>query len=125
MAIIYGRDPDGRATVAVPLSNDPRSATLYVDDHTRVIAALGPAKWFVNSNGWGNVHVRARLPRGGNVMVARLVMDAGPGVLMVRPRDRDPFNLRSSNLDTVRRGSASTKILAAMLASRSTRRERP
>lgn len=94
-------DPDGAPIVRVPLAKGRGVAVLDAEDFDS-LATLGfSTKWVLNEDGHGRGYVRcnhpAREATGGLLSVARLVMEAPPG-MVARYRDGDRTNLRRSNL---------------------------
>jgi len=100
-------DQDGNEIVRVPLANHPLPAIMDADDYDRLMAADLSNAWTLNEVGHGLAYVRAGHSRaiGQLVTIARLIVDAGAGV-MVRYRDKDRLNLRRDNLRVVTCGHA-------------------
>lgn len=97
-------DADGVACLHVPLASGHGPATIEAADLPGVLAAGVTLAWNLNDNGSGRRYVRANQMRGNTVMVARLIMGAGPEH-EAHYRDGDPLNLRRANLYlTGRRG---------------------
>lgn len=95
--IELAEDNCGRAVVRVKLAKASTDAVLYLTDYERVLATIGAASWFLDTNGKGNRYVRAVHPASAcNVMIARLILGVDRGA--VRYRDGDSLNLRSNNL---------------------------
>ncbi|AOG04297.1 hypothetical protein [Bosea sp. RAC05] len=95
--IELAEDNCGRPIVRVQLAKASAEAVLYSPDYERVLAPLGTASWFLDTNGKGNRYVRALHPAlARNVMIARLILGVDRGA--VRYRDGDSLNLRSDNL---------------------------
>ncbi|AZO77218.1 MULTISPECIES: hypothetical protein [unclassified Bosea (in: a-proteobacteria)] len=95
--IELAEDNCGRPIVRVKLAKASAEAALYLTDYEHVIAIIGRASWFLDTNGKGNRYVRALHPASAcNVMIARLILGVDRGA--VRYRDGDSLNLRSTNL---------------------------
>lgn len=80
--------------VSVPLTNAHSSVILYQEDFNRLIEAGVDPRWRLQSN---QILERGR----GGLSVTRLVAQAGEGQ-KVRVLDKDPCNLRKSNLIAVK-----------------------
>lgn len=93
-------DPDGREVIGVRLTNRPlERAWLYASDYRRIIAEMGHAAWYANSNGQGRWYVRLQSPhRGTPAMLSRLVAGDFPRTF-VKHRDGNWLNFRQSNLE--------------------------
>jgi hypothetical protein len=85
---------DNHCLVLVPLTNAHKSVILYQEDFNRLIEAGVDPRWRLQSN---QILERGR----GGLSVTRLVAHAGEGQ-KVRVLDKDPCNLRKSNLITVK-----------------------
>src|SRR5258706_12113873 len=85
-----------REIVLVPLSDleEPECATLFLEDYQRLMDGGVSDVWYQNKDKsvviWGKLIKRA-------LLVSRLIMDARAGEI-VKYRDGDALNLRSSNL---------------------------
>lgn len=95
----YGRDPDGREIVTVPLSGGAwKPAVIYRKDFEQITAQGYSDQWTLNGCGsLRYVRTHSSNRRGTLVSVARLVLGEVPGQV-VRYRDGDRLNLRSWNL---------------------------
>jgi hypothetical protein len=97
--VIYSHDPDGREVAGVLLSNHHERAWLYRRDYEAIVVAFGNGRWYANSNGQGSAYVRLTDPAlRNNRTVARLVL-GNPVRSVIRYRDRNRLNLRSTNLE--------------------------
>jgi len=102
-----------REIIKVHLRNVDRYARVYRDDYDRVVAEIGPARWFVNvirrTGGRIDQYIRARPHGSKNMMVARIIARAVPRTA-IRYRDGDVFNLLSENLhEDLDSGNGGTK----------------
>lgn len=102
-------DADGTPVVRVPLARGRGFAVLFAEDFD-TIASLGfTVRWCLNQGSPGYSYVRCGHPAseatGGLLSVARLIMEAAPG-LCVRYRDKDRTNLRRTNLYLAEDGRA-------------------
>ena len=98
--IVTVYDLDGREVIGVRLTNrrDER-AWLYGHDYRCVVAKMGQAAWYANSNGKGRWYVRVQSPdRGTPVMLSRLVAGDFPRTF-VKHRDGNWLNFRQNNLE--------------------------
>lgn len=102
-----------RVLCRVPLSDGKRHAEIWAED-LEAIQALGIS---VNWAGLRNGYVTAcgRRAVSGKVLVARVLMDAQEGEIVVY-RDKNPLNLRRENLGLMPHGRA--KITARDMISR-------
>lgn len=89
-------DPDGRIVVGVFLKNVCKTAWLYKEDYDRICSTYGIHSWRLNETGNGYAYVRMK-HNGENVMLGRLVLGDIYGA-NVRHKDKNPLNLRKSNL---------------------------
>jgi len=100
-------DEFGRAALKVPLDNHGRTHAI-VEPHAyqRVLDSGLTGMWFTNSNGHGRRYVRTVTAgsRGTLTLIARVIMDAGPGEV-IRYANGDSLDLRAMNLVS-RRGRA-------------------
>lgn len=94
------RDPSGELAVLVKLTGGNVAVTTYAAFVRLMDAGVSP-NWFSNGNGQGNVYV-CSAQWNGNIsspcMVARLLTVPPRRGLVACYRDRNPFNLRPSNL---------------------------
>lgn len=87
----------------MPLTNAPGSFAIIARHHHADLKARGlTGAWFLNSNGSGRAYVRTHIPvegrpDGTNLLVARLIVGAGPNVA-VRYANGNPLDLRYFNL---------------------------
>jgi hypothetical protein len=89
-------DPDGRIVVGVFLRNVCKVAWMFKEDYDRICSTYGIRSWRLNETGNGYAYVRMKY-NGDNVMLGRLVLGDMYGA-NVRHKDKDPLNLRKSNL---------------------------
>ena len=102
-------DEYGKPTVRVPVdAKGERWATLDAADFDEIVAEGISLTWHYNSAGpkkrWSYVKAHSGAASGGLVMVARVIMGAGPGEI-VSYRSGDRLDLRRRNL-IVERGKA-------------------
>ncbi|MCX5518077.1 hypothetical protein OSH10_06490 [Kaistia defluvii] len=97
-------DEFGMAALKVPLDNHGRSHAI-VEPHAyqRVLDSGLTGMWFTNSNGHGRRYVRTATAgsRGTLTLIARVIMDAGPGEV-IRYANGDSLDLRVMNLLSMR-----------------------
>ncbi|MET4634922.1 hypothetical protein [Kaistia defluvii] len=100
-------DEFGMAALKVPLDNHGRNhAIVGPRAYQRVLDSGLTGMWFTNSNGHGRRYVRTAAPgsRSTLTLIARVIMDAGPGEV-IRYANGDSLDLRVMNLLS-RRGKA-------------------
>ncbi|WP_114946624.1 hypothetical protein [Microvirga calopogonii] len=95
--IVKRLDEDGKLVVGVFLSNVQKTCWLYASDYEAITAKYGLSSWLLNSAGEGKPSYVRFMHNGNLVMVSRLILDAQPRTA-VKYRDKNPLNLRSSNL---------------------------
>ena len=93
----------GRALTRVPLGRSQEKYCEIWEDDYRFLLKLGMTG---NFNAIGNNYVTAASKRasGSHVLVARVLLDAGPGDA-IRYLDKNPLNLRRENLKLVSGGN--------------------
>ncbi|WP_296201619.1 hypothetical protein [uncultured Hyphomicrobium sp.] len=92
----------GRLVAKVQLGRDPSlKAEIYQDD-LEFLEKLGLSLNWTALKMSGAIYVTANAKNtaGGKVLVARVLLDAGPGQ-MIRYADKNPLNLRRENLRIV------------------------
>lgn len=95
--ILKRLDEDGKLVVGVFMANVQKTCWLYASDYEAIIEKYGVASWLLNSAGEGKPSYVRFQYQGNLVMVSRLILDAQPRTA-VKYRDKNPLNLRSSNL---------------------------
>ena len=96
-------DEHGLPCLRVPMSNAHGVFAIVDQHHFETLRALGLTRsWFLNGNGTGKRYVRTPVPAEGRpkgtiLLVARLIIGAGPGTV-VRYGNGNPLDLRFSNL---------------------------
>jgi hypothetical protein len=95
--IVKRLDEDGQLVVGVFLANVQKTCWLLDSDYRRIIEKFGLASWLLNSDGEGKPSYVRFMHNGNLVMVSRLILDAQPRTA-VKYLDKNPLNLRSSNL---------------------------
>jgi hypothetical protein len=95
--IVKRLDEDGKLVVGVFLSNVQKTCWLYASDYEAITAKYGLASWLLNSAGEGKPSYVRFMHNGNLVMVSRLILEAQPRTA-VKYLDKNPLNLRSSNL---------------------------
>lgn len=110
-------DESGRKCLRVPLDPHGKACAVVLErDYERVkrAGAIGP--WYLNDNGKGQRYVRTAVPVGTGkftlVMVARLIIGAGPRVA-IHYRNKDRLDLRPENFYWGRSGRAKRNDVSA------------
>lgn len=99
-------DDQGRAVALVPLGRLGEKGTAVIDDDDLIeLTALGLSLRWNRHAGTGVVFAPASGSSGGNVQVARVLLDLGPGE-NVRYLSGDPTDLRRNNLAVNPEGNA-------------------
>jgi len=104
---------DKHRAVEVPLGNSDQKVLIDREGLERAHAAGLTGSWFLNSNGNGNLYVRASDQRlvGFTVTVARVAAGAGAKEI-IRHRNGNRLDLRASNLVIVSGKSTGRRLIA-------------
>jgi hypothetical protein len=97
-------DEFGSEALKVPLDNHGLNHAIVSPHAYQSVIDSGLAgAWFTNSNGCGRRYVRTRAPGGPGTLalIARVILDAGPGEV-IRYANGDSLDLRVMNLRSMR-----------------------
>lgn len=87
--IITESEENGRTIYQVPLSNTDQEATIYKEDWQALMSIGVSNCWALHPKGY--ISVAAYRAHGGNILVGRAMLDAGPGEI-VKYKDGNKLN---------------------------------